>query len=218
MFPSIVVLPQSVALADTAVTKHYIHPQHQKFCTNVRQIQTAPIIKASSGHILLSNKTTQLPLSKDLEKEDSKGYVLSNLKTISLVSIGKLCDYECIETFDKNQVVITKNNIFIVNGTRDPITGMWTLPLRRKEEEQRIEASQQANGVLQDTKTLSDLAHFYHACLFCPTKDTLLRAVKKDHFRNWTGLNRELISNNLNKTPETIRGHQRLQRKNFQST
>ena len=47
----------------------------------------------------------------------------------SLISILKLCDDECIFTFEKHKVIVIKNNDVIIEGYRDPKNGLWRFPL-----------------------------------------------------------------------------------------
>lgn len=82
---------------------------------------------------------------------------------------------------------------------------MWHIPL----------STLQCNGVLQDTKTIADLAEFYHASLFSPVISTLLRSIKNRHFLNWPGLTTQLITKHLHKKPATVKGHLRLQKQNI---
>jgi hypothetical protein len=65
----------------------------------------------------------QLPL------EACKAYLFHDMQS-SLVSIGQLCDTGCITTFDKDTVNIRKDGTVILQGTRDPTTGLWTVNLQ----------------------------------------------------------------------------------------
>jgi hypothetical protein len=56
------------------------------------------------------------------------GHIFPQLKT-PLVSIGQLCDHDCIATFDKTRVVITQHNATLLTGFRSPTTNLWQLPL-----------------------------------------------------------------------------------------
>jgi hypothetical protein len=57
------------------------------------------------------------------------GHVSPHLST-PLVSIGQLCDHDCmIATFNKTQVVITRYNTTILTGRHNPHTNLCRLPL-----------------------------------------------------------------------------------------
>lgn len=70
-----------------------------------------------------------LLLAPQLSKEATKAHILHNLKTGSLISVGKLCDNDCIALFSKYNVQIFKNGSLIIQGTRDATNGLWTIPL-----------------------------------------------------------------------------------------
>ena len=44
------------------------------------------------------------------------GYVFDDLKTGSLISIGKLCDDDCITLFSTFNIYIIKNNKVVITG------------------------------------------------------------------------------------------------------
>ena len=52
-----------------------------------------------------------------------------------------------------------------------------------------------------------DLAIFYHQILCCPTKCTLLQAIKDGSFSTWPGLTETLISKYLPESEITEKGH-----------
>ena len=47
----------------------------------------------------------------------------------SLISIGQLCDDECIVTFDKHKVIVSKTNDIFLEGYWDPANRLWRFPL-----------------------------------------------------------------------------------------
>ena len=52
-----------------------------------------------------------------------------------------------------------------------------------------------------------DLATFYHQILCCPTKRTLLQAIKDGSFSTWPGLTEKLISKYLPESEITAKAH-----------
>ena len=63
---------------------------------------------------MLATHKVQLPLSQDLLLESQTGYMLNGLSTGSLVSIGQLCDDDCIALFHKYYVKIIKKGKLII--------------------------------------------------------------------------------------------------------
>ena len=66
--------------------------------------------------------------TKKLSSEAKHAEIFPNLHS-SLISIVKLCDNECIVTFDKHKVIVSKNKDIIIEGYQDPTNGLWWFPL-----------------------------------------------------------------------------------------
>ena len=75
-----------------------------------------------------------------------------------------------------------------------------------------------ANGVIKLDTTKSELAHYYAATLFNPTKSTLLHAIYHRHFISWLAMNTSLIRKHLTKRIATTQGHLDQKSKNLRST
>ena len=85
---------------------------------------------------ILPNKTTikpshtgQLPFHTHLSTKATTSLVYPELTNESLLSIGKLCDDNCIAIFDKHHLHITKNNRIILKGHRNLKDGLWDVSL-----------------------------------------------------------------------------------------
>ena len=122
-----------------------------------------------------------------------------------LISIGQLCDDECIVTFDKHKKIVSKNKDIIIEGYRDPTNRLWRFPLHHS-----AQNNKQANILeppsCNHSRSMAprhprayrptseqDLAFFYHQILCCPTKHTLLQAIKDGSFSMWPGLTEKKI-------------------------
>ena len=60
----------------------------------------------ADGRIISPTKKAILPLSKKLTEKARIAFSFDNLKSGSLISIGKLCDDDCIAIFTKYAVQI----------------------------------------------------------------------------------------------------------------
>ena len=158
---------------------------------------------------LRSNISGQLPI-KNLSTTATTAHVLPNLKSASLLSMGQLCDDDCIVTLDKSKMTVEKNNKIILEGTRNINDGLWDIQLDTN--------PLTANVIIQKNKLKQDLAAFYHGVCFSPTKKTFVQAINNGNFIGWPGLDKQLINKNLNETIPTLKGHMRQERKNLQST
>ena len=66
--------------------------------------------------------------TKKLSSQAKHAEIFPNLHP-SLISIGQLCDDECIVTFDKHKFIVSKNKDIIIEGYQDPTNGLWRFPL-----------------------------------------------------------------------------------------
>ena len=160
-----------------------------------------------------------IPLSTSLSTDAQTGHILDNLKTGSLISIGQLCDDDCIALFGKYNLKIFKDGQIIVRGTRNPSNGLWNIPLHSLPPTKPTQLDTHlACSAIRNEATQQDLAGFYHGTAFSPIPSTFLRAIKKGHFATWPGLTPSLITKHLLKSMATSKGHMRLQQKHINST
>ena len=151
-----------------------------------------------------STHQAQIPL-KTLSSQAKHAEIFPNLHS-SLISIGQLCDNECMVTFDNHKVIVSKNRDIIIEVYWDPTNGLWQLPLHHP-----AQNNKQANTlephlcshsipmtpqhpIAYRPASQQYLAIFYHQILCCPTKRTLLQAIKDGSFSKWPGLTEKLIS------------------------
>ena len=64
---------------------------------------------------------------KHLSSQAKHAEIFPNLNS-SLISIGKLCENECIVTFDKHKAIVIKNKDIIIEGYQDPKKWIMTIP------------------------------------------------------------------------------------------
>ena len=81
----------------------------------------------------------QLNLSSKLSNAAQHAFLLDDLKTGTLISLGQLCDDDCIGISTKYNVKILKHNKIIIEGKRED-NGLWSTPLHPP--------PHQANGIL----------------------------------------------------------------------
>ena len=134
------------------------------------------------GHYINSTGTTSIDWP-DLPPTARTAHVLPQLDPHSLVSIGVLCDHDCIATFDKKSVQIHRHNKQILHGMRLP-NGLWSLPLYSPRE--------QANALFPE-QTQRDLIQWLHAAAFSPSISTFLEAVEQNFFVTWPNLTPKVI-------------------------
>ena len=159
-----------------------------------------PTILAANGSIMPMMVQGQLQLSDTLSSDAKKVFVLKDLCTGTLVSLGQHCDNDCNALFTKYNVNIIKNNQVIIMGQHKH-NGLWSVPITPP-------SVQQANGILQLDKTKQELAEFHYTSLSCPMPSMLLRAICKGHLITFPGLTTLLITKHLPKSLTSTFGHQ----------
>ena len=170
--------------------------------------------------ILKATQKGQLPLGNQLSKKAKEAAVLKDLNSASLISFGQLCDDDCQVLLDKYECRVTKNQKLIMQGWRNKNDGLWdipigNLPLHRKD---HPPIQQRINIIIRKDKTKLDLIRFLHASAFSPVKDTLIKAIKKNHFKSWPGLTAKLVRKSLPDSVATAKGHMNQERQGLQST
>ena len=143
---------------------------------------TVPKVVVADGQVMSPTKKAILNLSHKLTPKDRVAFSFDNLQSGTLISIGKLCDDNCIAIFSKYDVQIIKHNEIIIKGRRTN-NGLWKIPLANdKPSHQSIPSPSQqahvANGIIKVDTTKGELAQYYAATLLNPTKSTLLPFTK----------------------------------------
>ncbi len=200
------------AIADTGATGHCLNTAAEPHCINVTPTNEGPSVRVANGQNIETSKRATVPLAKELSNKAKVGHIFDDLKSGSLLSIGQLCDDDCVALFSKYDVKIYKEGQIIIVGERDPANGLWTIPIAPKP------MIHQANGAIHDSATKEDLAMFLHAAMYSPVPSTFLRAIERAHFESWPGLTTSLVTKHLAKSLATSKGHLRTKQKNIQST
>ncbi len=209
-----------IAKADSGATGHYAMPDHQHLLKNCKPC-SGPTVTIPNGDTIVASKQGQLPFSNKLSPSAKQAFVLDNLKSASLVSLGQLCDDGCIVTLTKSTLQVIKNNEVIMTGHRNFNDGLWDIPLQQDQCPPRPPKStirHSVNVIINHHKTKSQLVKFLHAACFSPATSTFLRAFKNGNFITWPGLTEKLITKFLPTSEATIKGHLNQERKNQQST
>lgn len=118
----------TATILDSAATHHFT-PISTLNMSQSHKIHMGPTVRVATGQTTIPKYAALLPLHPSLSKEAQHTYVLDNLPAGTLISLGQLCDDDCIALFTKYNVKIIKNNqIIIVEGKRnDQRTGLWQL-------------------------------------------------------------------------------------------
>ena len=72
--------------------------------------------------------------------------------------------------------------------------------------------------IIRKKQTHAELVDYLHGACFSPVKSTFEQAIKKNFFKTWPGLTRELVAKHLHTPIATVQGHQHQERQKLQST
>jgi hypothetical protein len=134
-----------------------------------------------------------------------------------------MCDtgYKVIFTKEGAKVIecgITISGALGIQGQRDKVTGLWTIPLNNTRisimtQEYRKQKEEMSNNVYKLSK-VHDATQYLHAAAFSPVKSTLIKAIEAGNFTTWPNLTAHHVKQYLEKSEETIKVHMDQQRKN----
>ena len=198
------------ALPNTTATAHYLHTSALTKFSHVAHTTSAPTVQVSNENIIKPDFSATLQLFRKLSSRAQSTHVFNIITTGSLISIGQLCDDNCVVIFTKFDVKILKHNRLIITGLWDRTNGLWNIPLgpcSPAQQSPKRSHPNQSNGILRHDITKRELAQYFHAAAFSPVNSTFIAAINNGHFTSWPGLSASLISKHLPQSPFTVKGH-----------
>ena len=217
----------SYALMDTGATSHFVPTE-----LATPAIPSSPMSVAQpDGSILVSKLTTTLPFNHlALPATATTAHILSPLSN-SLLSIGQLCDNDCIALFTKDKAHVLRghestqwlshlpSHEVIMIGDRDTTDSLWHLPLHCQQSTPSNTQSCNAscNAILPLTTVAQHVA-YYHACLGSPTLSTWCHAIDAGHLTTLPGLTTSQVRKHFPHSIATYMGHLDQTRQNQHST
>ena len=119
-----------ICKADTGATSNYFTPQDAHILQNKEKIENGPRVNLPNGTILQAHLRGNIPINEiNLSETARRAHVFNDLNNASLISIGRLCDDDCIAIFDKKKLNIYKNNKKIIQGERNYKDGLWDIQI-----------------------------------------------------------------------------------------
>ena len=196
-----------MGIADTGASGHYLKPGDPVHISGQRN-HTITVGLPNGAHLQSTNEDCALALPQ-LPLAAQRAHIIPGLSHHSLISIGTMCDSDCTAVFNKHEVNIQHNNQTILTGKRNPLSGLWNIPLET--------TTPQINNVYQ-TKSIPDLIQYLHSAAFSPIASTWFKAIKRGYFQSWPGLTIEAARKHYPKTMATSKGHMDQTRSNQRST
>jgi hypothetical protein len=145
-----------------------------------------------------------LPLPSTLSTKAKTAHVLDGITNSSLISIGQLCDDDCIAVLDKSKLQVFKNQKCILQGPRNPIDGLWdiSIPLAS-----RSPPKHHINAIIRKDLSKTQLVQYLYGCCGSPVVSTWKKAIKNGNFITWPGIDSLSIDAHLPKSVASTKGH-----------
>ena len=155
-----------------------MRPQDKVLLNTIKAID-GPLVYQPDRTTLKISEQGSIPFPSTLSEDARKANVLPGLKNASLLSIGKLCDDNCIALFTKQNLLIYKNGNIIIQGYRCNKDGLWNVPFPKTKllKDDKIKP-ELLNYIIQKDQSKVELATYLHACLGSPTVSTLTAAIR----------------------------------------
>ena len=117
-----------IAKGDSGASNHYFRPEDRRVLTKVLPA-TGPDVHQPDSTVLTTEATGTIPIDKSLSWKVQQAMILPQLKSALLISMGQLCDDDCLVGLSKKKVVVIKNNKIILEGTRNKTDNLWDIPI-----------------------------------------------------------------------------------------
>ena len=117
-----------------------------------------------------------------------KRHIFDGLQSASLISLGQLCDDECVAILDKNEIIVLKVKTLILKGHRNKTDAVWGIPIS-------IPVAHHAMAIITKEKTKAELIQYLRGCCISPTPRTFLKAINNGNYLTWPGLNNQQLLN-----------------------
>jgi len=190
--------------------------------TNIRPTASPIPVVLPDGSTIHSTHDCDL-IAPFLPLAARKAHIFPTLTT-TLISISMMCDAGCIATFTSSHVTVTLHGQAVLQGPRDPTTGLWTLTMPTAPHSAltcshppSLPSPARALAA-QFSATPAELVAFAHAALFSPVLSTLCLALDNNYIHGFPGLTSALVRKYPPQSAAMIKGHLDQSRKNQRST
>jgi hypothetical protein len=119
-----------------------------------------------------ATQSGQLPLHRSLSTKATTAHILDGITNSSLISIGQLCDDDCIAVLDKMKLKIYKNQECILQGTRNRTDGLWDISINTTSDSIQATRPQQINAIIRKDTRKTQLVQYLYACCGSPVVST----------------------------------------------
>ena len=107
---------------DITASHHYWREQDKHVLNEIQEF-TGPSVLIPNGEKISATKKSILPLSTIFSPVASISMLLPGLTSVSLISIGQLCDDGC-DVFKKKLLIAVKEKEIVLEGTKNVTDGL----------------------------------------------------------------------------------------------
>jgi hypothetical protein len=195
-------------------------PQDQIALLNLRPTPFGPTVMLPDSTNIQATHSGQLPLHPSFSAQATTAHVLDGITNASLISIGQLCDDDCVAVLDKKAIKVFKNQQCVLQGHRNITDGLWDIAIPTPSGAQPnipLSPRQHLNAIIRRDLSKTQLVQYLHGCCGSPVLSTWKQAIKNGNFITWPGID-SLSLSSLPKSLSSAKGHLDQERKNLQST
>ena len=117
-----------VLKADSGASGNFLKSKDKHILRHRQKITNGPIATLPDQSTISPEEHGHLPIDHVSDKATSS-LVYPKLSNSSLLSIGQMCDDDCIAIFTKKFLHILKDDKIILQGYRNLLDGLWDIPL-----------------------------------------------------------------------------------------
>jgi hypothetical protein len=118
-----------LAKADSGASSHDFREADQNVLSNLRATPFGPTVMLPDSTHVQATQSGLLPLHRSLSKTAKTAHVLDGMTNSLLISIGQLCDDDCVAILDTRRPQVFKNSQCILMGPRNKTDGLWDIVL-----------------------------------------------------------------------------------------
>ena len=97
--------------------------------TNVKNTRDRPTVQFPNNETMSATRTGNISLASSLSAHAKKAHIFDGLHSVSLISLGQLCDDDCVAILDQNEINILKGKTLILKGHRNKTDGLCDIPI-----------------------------------------------------------------------------------------
>ena len=211
---------ESTAVLDSGAT-HTFFPSTYK--TDKEQVNTPSegiLVGCARDGIQLKSYATDEAVWPTIPRRACKGHKLHHL-TEALASVRRFVESGCEVHFlwEKALIIDSETNKVLMEAPFNAKKGLYTLPLNasttlppatRKLIADPIAKAYNITVANYTIPGVPQMIKFLHAAAGYPVISTWLKAIRKEHFMSWPGLNAETVRRHLLPSPHTTKGHMKM--------